>query len=497
MSNLTNSSAEPSYIARLALHSAPFSTAVDSRSFFNGEQIEQRLNLLFHLARSSDKVGLLIADQGVGKTTLLTQLQQGAGDDLRICRIDATASLEPSTLIEQALRAFGVEEADISQENEVLLKDRLIRLQKLNIRPLILIDNIDSISADSLATLIDWLSWQDDDEFLLQGIFTASRVMPELDNIHGRLQRVDLPNLTEHEINAYLMQRLEMAGYKAELPFSAKQLKQLYRESLGCPAAVNQLAHQMLLGIKSRPKPALMINSGTLFRWIAVLFLVITFILLLVFQDKINALFEQETQQNKDLVDQAFDAEEEPLATVVVGEDNVISLEQAERNELTSLVAELPVENNESDSLIEEQNDVVKVISNVSKGAETVTEVKQAVVEELVSELGELETSVLVHQHDWIKQQQGTDYTFQLMGSWEHEELTRFIDKYALSGDIAEFQSDRNGRVWYALIYGVYDNKKEALQASSHWPEPLNALPSWLRRFDSVQKQIKSTVQAQ
>ena len=70
-----------------------------------------------------------------------------------------------------------------------------------------------------------------------------------------------------------------------------------------------------------------------------------------------------------------------------------------------------------------------------------------------------------VYQQDWIQQQQSSHYTFQLMGAWEHDDVVEFIDKYALTGDIAVFQSDRNGRVWHALIYGVYVNKKEALQA--------------------------------
>jgi len=480
MSNLSNSSAEPSYISRLALHSAPFSTEIDTRSFFNGEQIEQRLNLLFHLARSSNKVGLLIADQGVGKSTLLTQLQQGAGDDLRICRIDVQASLEPSTFVDQCLRAFGVDDIDVNRksEHESLLKDRLKRLQKLNIRPLLLVDNVDIISADNLAILLDWLSWQDDDEFLLQAIFTANRVMPELDNIHGRLQRVDLPNLTEKELNAYLMQRLETAGFKGELPFSSKELKQLYRQTLGCPAAVNQLAHQKLLGIKSRSESAT--NFASLFRWSGVLLLVLSFILLLVFQDDINDLFEQDKDQIG-VIEQAFNAEEEPLTMVVVGDDNVTSSDQAERDELATLVAELPVvEEALEQSTIEQQSiEIDEVITQV------------------IPEAPIPSPSHIAHQEDWIVAQQGSHYTFQLMGSWDHSELIEFIEKYDLSGDLAEFESERNGRVWYALVFGVYDSKQEALQASSNWPDPLNTLPSWLRRFDSVQKQIKSTVQVQ
>lgn len=507
MTKLSNSSAEPSYIPRLALSSAPFNETVDESSFYNGEQIEQRLNLLLHLARSSDKVGLLLAEKGVGKSTLLTQIQQNSGDDLRICRIDAQASIDSPTFISECISSFGVDGAgELQNRHEELLRDRLKRLLKLNIKPLLLIDDIDAISADNLAIIMDWLSWQDEDEYLLQAIVTASHTMPELDNIHGRLQRVDLPSLAEGELDAYLMHRLEAVGFKGELPFSRKDLKQFYRQSAGFPALVNQLAHQTLLGIKASPKPTsrTTFKVSSLLRWTAVIFLALALILLLVFQDNINALFEQQSQQ-VDIVEQPFDSEEETLATIVVGDDPIIDSEQAERDELAQLLAELPAIGDQAADVTEEKNQATTVddiaieereVGAVENIMAEMTEPAQ-VAEEVIIKKPEdvLASAPLVHQQDWILQQQATHYTFQLMGSWQHEEVVEFIDKYDLSGDLAEFQSDRNGRVWYALIYGVYDNKQLALQQSSRWPAPLNTLPSWLRRFDSVQKQIKSTAQ--
>lgn len=479
MNKLANSSAEPSYISRLALNASPFSSSGNTDSFFNSEQIEQRLNLLFHLVRSSDKVGLLFAEQGVGKSTLITQLQQGAGDELRIVRIDAQSSADSSSLILQCLRAFGVEEEGGSENDEYKahLKNRLKRLRDLNIRPLLLVDDSDSLAPDNLAIFKEWLSWQDDEGFLLQAIFTASRVMPELENIDGRLQRVDLPGLTEQELSAYLMQRLVSVGFQGELPFSPKEIKKFYQQSLGNPAAVNQLAHQKLLGIKSSSASTVMIKPIALLRWLGVTILVISFIMLLVFQDKINIFFSSGEKQSSTIEQPiVFNSQDELVTTIVVGDEKEISAEQAERDELAILVAELPVVEDKEIEVNKEQ-------------AETLNE-------EL---LDDVEPVVLspVHQQDWIKQQRSTDYTFQLMGSWQHEEVLAFIDKHTLIGDVAEFQSERNGRTWYALVYGVYESKQIALQESSNWPAPLNTLPSWLRRFDSVQKQIKSGPQEQ
>jgi DamX protein len=55
---------------------------------------------------------------------------------------------------------------------------------------------------------------------------------------------------------------------------------------------------------------------------------------------------------------------------------------------------------------------------------------------------------------------------------------------------VAIFESLRNGKIWHVLVYGVYANKQAAIEASQAWPEPMNTLPTWLRRFESVQTQI-------
>lgn len=483
--NLANSSAEPSYISRLALSATPFSALADPQLFFGGEHIEQRLNLLLHLLRSSDKVGVVFAEQGIGKSSVLSQLQQRAADDLRLCRIDADSSLIHSKLITQCMQSFGADIHDMA-EPESVLKNRLLRLRQLNIKSVLMIDNIEELSAEALAKVIDLLSWQDEDGFLLQAIFSADKVMAELGNLHGRLQRVDLPALTEEELPLYLSHRLSAVGYKGELPFSSKDLKQFYRHSSGNPAHINQLAHQQLLGLSSRTKLSpINLKIGSLlswFKWLAVALLLLSLVLLLIFQDGVNSFFA--TSPSESNIEIVLPQEQEaPLATIIVGDEKIVSSEQAERDELTLLLTELSVEEPRQSSDTAE----MEHSADLTRDKPLSPVVEQAV--------DIIEPSI--HHHEWLKQQDGTNYTFQLMGSWQHDEVVEFVEQYALTGDVAEFESIRNGRIWYALVYGVYSNKQQALNDSKQWPAPLNTLPSWLRRFDSVQKQIKDRPQAQ
>ena len=482
MSELVSPSAEPNYISRLALQSAPYNEAVDANSFYSGKQIEQRLNLLLHLVQASNQIGFLVAAQGAGKSCLLTQLQARSDDGLRVCFIASKSVVDVASLLSQCLRVFGVDDSEISMSNDVasLLKNRLIQLQKINIKPLLLIDDIDKLPVEVLQEVTNWLLWQQDGIYLLQAILSAKSEMTTLNTLQERMQIVDLPVLSEAEVATYLMQRLTSVGYQGELPFTAKETKRFYRQSLGNPAALNHLAHQKLLGISPTLIRPVKINFSGMLRWTGLSILAISLISLLIFQDKVNQLFDTE-QQSVDIIELPYLKSEE-LATVVVDDDPVISSEQAERDELQALVDEIPL------------TEAVEVNAPVDT---TVTETK--IITELAGNTDSkwMPEQTEDHMQDWILQQRATNYTFQLMGSWEHEEVSEFIDKYALTGEVAEFESLRNGRVWYAVIYGVYDSKQAALEASNAWPAPLNTLPSWLRRFDSVQKQIIKKAQAQ
>ena len=76
------------------------------------------------------------------------------------------------------------------------------------------------------------------------------------------------------------------------------------------------------------------------------------------------------------------------------------------------------------------------------------------------------------------------------MGTWDRSEVDSFVEKNELTGNVAVFESMRNGEVWYAVIYGVYPSKQVAMRDSQQWSSPLNKISPWLRRYDGVQKQI-------
>lgn len=523
-----HATAEPAYLDRLALHSNPFSRQNLPGAFFAGRQISQRLNLILHLLRSSSQIGLIAAPDGYGKSMLLTTLQQRGGEDLRFCLVRAGNTANLTQITQQCLQAFGATgDNQLGGDQQQLLRQRLQQLQQIQVTPVLLLDDAEQFDSSVLQQLAGWLHWQHDDQYLLRAVVTTNKPSAVQSLRNERFQELDLLPLAEDEINGYLQQRMQAAGWQDDLPFTDKQLQRIQRHSGGIPLEINHQAHQSLLGVnKSWHLPNL--PSWRLppawHRWLPLLPVAAALLLLLLFQQNINDWLNQGRDTQDEVTELAAPAE---LPMVIVEDDDITSNSDAEKQNLIALLDELESEKASADTEMADEVAAEIADKNESAPAEPLsmavesTNSEQLVetatpevpaftpVDEMTASASSTEEVLSVTTptpspssdiqqipdneikgSDWIMQQPKSAYTFQLMGSWERAEIVDFIDKHALAGDVAIFASMRDKQVWYALIYGVYDTKSAALKANKQWPEPLNGVSTWLRRFDGVQTQI-------
>lgn len=495
MTELSATSAEPGYINRLALKHLPFSHVVPANAFFDGSHIKQRRLLLQHLLRATRRPVQLQAGAGMGKTTLLSQLQKNASSDLRFCSFPHTEDQLAAN--RELLAKLGT---DSSADSEEELRHYLQKLRKLSITPVLLVDDVESLSDLSRQRLSHCLGWLDEDGQPLWQAVVCSKAEVDIGDVD--FQVLDMPPLEQAEVAPYLTQRLTAAGYQGELPFSEKTIRRFFRVSLGNPAKLNQLAHQYLLEpVKQRQWTFKLPNSlQHIGRWAAASAAALLIFLVLIYQQQINEWVSSQSMQQEEVLSlpEAFEPDE--IATVVAPEPETVSARDELRRELAELLAEIPppaaTVTPELD-LAEIPPESAPLQPEPEPPAEPVTPVPNVTVVEprAASNNGaEVEPKPPVDKSygkEWILQQTAEYYTFQLMGSWETQEVDEFIEKNALSGDYARFSSLRDGKPWHVIVYGVYPSKKAALKASNQWPAPMNTLPTWLRRFDSVQKQIK------
>lgn len=507
-------------MTRLALHASPFSQQLLPGAFFEGRNVSQRLNLILHLLRASDKVALIDAESGMGKTALLSALMSQPAEDLRLCFISASDTISLSHINQACIKAFGApDDPEHQGDNQQLLRQRLQQLQQLQIYPVLIVDDADKLPTAVKQQLSVWLHWQRQGRYLLNAVLSCTDQQATSSLQNDRFQLLSLVPIPEDETTAYCLQRLVAAGFLGEIPFTAEQLKRFHRQSKGVPAELNHQAHQALLGVNRRwqlPQWRVFkkLSGFKWSRWMSWLPLLVLLIAALAFQETINQWLGQ-TDTAESEVTQTIEAPAE-LATVIVEDEPITSAAQAERNELVSLLEELA----QQDSAIQSTPNVASDIepadiadNSQAIAFEPVMLIEPVPEENTIAEQGDSEThnreftpdpektqaeaspateppQANINDAAWLLSQNSRDYSFQMMGSWQRQELVRFITKYQLEDPVAIFASMREGKIWYALMYGVYNSRQAAINASNQWPAPLSGLPNWLRRLDGVQQQI-------
>lgn len=557
--------AEPIYISRLALQSNPFSAEFSAAGLYLGGEVKQRLDLLQHLLRANDRIPLLYGAEGLGKTTTLKALMQRGGDDLRYCFIQAEAALTTQLLVSRCLQAFGAPQESIFGSNNLqVLQQRLQQLQNLNICPVVLIDDVSKLADPVREQLKIWLDWQQNGHYLWRAVLTDISAQAFSDS--ERIQPLMITPLTEEETGAYLLQRLQGVGFQAELPFTAKNLRNFYRQSAGYPARLNRTAHLFLLGQGHGWQPSLNLKLPATpklpllpkwHKWLAWVPVGVILILLLIYQQTINDWLSGDQNSLEEEAANNVLTEELPMV-VADAPPELVSVEEADRQELLGLLEELEQASAQPDesevaadtqaepppeaftaddaSLYEAEPDLpadataeqsVAAVEPVEAETDTAAITGQAVdppedaaaVEQQNSAVQQEESEIvavevpaassaaqdtapaepiiyeppqpeMLRDKEWILKQSATAFTFQLMGTWNRAEVDTFVKKYALTGNVAVFDSMRDGKVWYSLIYGVYPSKDVAMRSSKQWAAPLSGLSPWLRRYDGVQKQI-------
>ncbi len=90
----------------------------------------------------------------------------------------------------------------------------------------------------------------------------------------------------------------------------------------------------------------------------------------------------------------------------------------------------------------------------------------------------------------WLWSQDPRHYTLQLLGSRSDKNIQQFIRKYKLKDKAVYFHTRHNQRNWYALVYGSYKNRSDALQAIKKLPPALQKTSPWARSFASIHKDL-------
>ena len=73
------------------------------------------------------------------------------------------------------------------------------------------------------------------------------------------------------------------------------------------------------------------------------------------------------------------------------------------------------------------------------------------------------------------------------------QSFDKFAKKYKLpQKNTFVYQTVRNKKEWFVIIYGNYKTLKEAKTASNQLPSPFKKSDSWVKKFNLVHKELQN-----
>ncbi len=534
------------YLAFYGLSREPFADAVEFDLFYAEPRRTQRLDILLHLTQFSDELLLVIGPAGSGKSTLLQQFAARALTSWRVARIEAGEGLDLRDLIEQLHQQFdlgvgGATHAELLEHLQHHL-DGLLRNAQQGV---LLVDDAHRLSIGALQRLLSLAAERSyTDRPLLRVILFGEHELqeklahPQLAAFADLPQRViDLPPFDEEQTAHYVLHRLSSARFAAGEPFTEAALHKLYRQSGGWPGKINALARQKLLDSLPKPEgpPDLPgISDRDLYRPRRLLALGAT--LLGVFGLFLWTLFAPSSdgdgqaarQQTLTLPPQAATAPAKAVRPQETPQPRALGEGQTAPHERSGVtgqseavldqpataateVATGPVAAAEAKRPLptppaSPAKPTAAPITDVTPppardlptaAAEPPEEAGKPPVTPATAEASSRQTDTLPdwlppRRNAWLLARDPQHYTLQLVAGEHLETLQRFLREHSLDADrLAVYQTTRQGRPWYALVYGEYADKAQAQATRQSLPRSLRRLKPWIRDFGSIQHQLR------
>lgn len=244
-----------SYLAHFGLTEAPFGLTPDTDFFFASPPHQEALNTLLYALENGEGFIKIVGAVGTGKTLLCRTLLAALPEQCHAIYLPNPA-LDPSGILFAVADELGFKLSGKESYYRVhkAIQLRLIALAKRNIHVVMIVDEAQAISLESLET-VRLLSNLETEKHKLLTIILFGQ--PELDarleaipQLKTRISFHDhLRPLKRDELTAYLAHRMTRAGYRSDgaSPFSPRATRCLYDASAGVPRVANVIAHKALM----------------------------------------------------------------------------------------------------------------------------------------------------------------------------------------------------------------------------------------------------------
>ncbi|MEM7019373.1 MAG: AAA family ATPase [Pseudomonadota bacterium] len=445
--------------------------------FYPTPELNQRLNLILYLLENSEQLLFVMAENGHGKTTLLNQVIKGAKENWKIFAPAGSPDLTKTRLMASLLSAFNVRHE--GKPEHILyetLRSHIAATHYNSQLPILIVDDAHMLPLETLSLIVDLVMRGEARTRLRVLLFCEPQInsvltAPEFEIVRNTLTNtLDIPPFSEKQVRTYIQWRLKKAPLISDSAFSNSTFRKIYHESEGVPAAINELAQEVVdeelaeSSLAAIPDDFDDEEGDQHTIWVAGIVVLLIVLIFGVYQIK-NYLLGIPPES----------ADDKPVL-------NTLSPPAKDSAESLSLMPE------------------ATGISEESRNDELTEEI-------VVDEDETVLTPEAYDEHDsmpgiktalWLLKQPSEKYTIQLVGKHTENELQSFIElnrgqldaSQPLASYLTVYPDDKT-KDWYVVMYGIFDSYDEANEELAELPASfINVHRSWINKLSGVQKQI-------
>ncbi|MGO3345997.1 MAG: SPOR domain-containing protein [Marinomonas sp.] len=490
----------------------------DMSAYFASEEGNQQLALLEHLSRYSNLLSVIQGPQGSGKSRFMMEFSRHQDDTTIISQVKGSMLMTAGQLLQAIYGGFSsyLKEPPNEATFGPLLKFAH-DIEGQGQKALILIDNAQELNTDAVSMLLDMMSLATENQSVPHvALFTEFPLSRNLD-AYQRLRYDQLSHTLEiapyslEQTKAYLLHRIRTVGGSINLPFTDKQVKQIYQESKGYPGKINQVAQAMMGNGEKEIERSSRFNFALGFPLVhmALLCLVMLGILIAVlFNDpsktelvaldrtsnviplgpKIAVRAGQSSSETISRIDEMQrkigtqgDISLPPIPADTAADTPVEASVIASPPSMTAPIAVAPIrQTTPIISSTPAQKRVPTIIPSAAVNANAAAEFRKA-------------SNDPFDKTQWWLSQSPSRYTLQLLGTYSLSTVKEFIQSQGSISVFSYFKSKHKGRDWYVVVYGMYRSRSNAIAAVESLPQDLKKLNPWARNARSIQQDIKKT----